>query len=85
MRFNKILGLACVAAAAILLGLVAFDVPYFKSIYFLRIELARGPFDLNTPYVTLGVLGYCTDLQDGLGLQCSAPRIGYSLSGVYTV
>ncbi|KAJ7816132.1 hypothetical protein B0H14DRAFT_3148698 [Mycena olivaceomarginata] len=41
MHFNKILGLACIAAAAILLGLVAFDVPYFKSIYFLRIELAR--------------------------------------------
>ncbi|KAJ7893661.1 hypothetical protein B0H14DRAFT_2559645 [Mycena olivaceomarginata] len=57
MRFNKILGLACIAAAAILLGLVAFDVPYFKSIYFLRIELARGSLRFEYPLRNLGCIG----------------------------
>ncbi|KAJ7191113.1 actin cortical patch SUR7/pH-response regulator pali [Mycena pura] len=84
MGCDKILGVASIAAAAVLLGLVAFDVPYFKSVYFLRIDLAGAAASTAgspaTPYVDLGVLGFCTDLQNGLGLQCSPPKIGYSLS-----
>ncbi|KAJ7239370.1 hypothetical protein B0H12DRAFT_1075014 [Mycena haematopus] len=85
MGCDKILGVASIAAAAVLLGLVAFDVPYFKSIYFLRIDLAGGvastvASNQTRPYVDLGVLGFCTDLQNGLGLQCSPAKIGYSLS-----
>ncbi|KAJ7730759.1 actin cortical patch SUR7/pH-response regulator pali [Mycena metata] len=84
MGCDKILGVASIAAAAILLAIVAFDVPYFKSIYFLRIDLAGAAASTtsnsSTPYVDLGVLGYCTDLKNGLGLQCSPAKIGYSLS-----
>ncbi|KAJ7765878.1 actin cortical patch SUR7/pH-response regulator pali [Mycena maculata] len=83
MGCDKILGVASIAAAAVLLALVAFDVPYFKSIYFLRIDLAGAAASTSnqtTPFVDLGVLGYCTDLQNGLGLQCSPAKIGYSLS-----
>jgi hypothetical protein len=88
MGCDKILGVASIAAAAILLGIVAFDVPYFKSIYFLRIDLSGAAASTvaanqTTPFVDLGVLGYCTDLQNGLGLQCSPAKIGYSLSGTY--
>jgi hypothetical protein len=88
MGCDKILGVASIAAAAVLLAIVAFDVPYFKSIYFLRIDLAGAAASTSaanqtTPYVDLGVLGYCTDLKNGLGLQCSPAKIGYSLSGMY--
>ncbi|KAF7307823.1 Peptidase-S9 domain-containing protein [Mycena kentingensis (nom. inval.)] len=82
MGCDKILGVACIAAASILLALVAFDVPYFKSIYFLRIDLsgaAASTTSQATPYIDLGVLGYCTDLMNGMGVQCSDPKIGYSL------
>ncbi|KAJ7503282.1 hypothetical protein B0H11DRAFT_2222564 [Mycena galericulata] len=85
MGCDKILGVASIAAAAILLGIVAFDVPYFKSVFFLRIDLAgaaasTAAANQTTPYVDLGVLGFCTDLKNGLGLQCSPAKIGYSLS-----
>jgi hypothetical protein len=84
--WSKILGLASVGAATALLGMVAFDVPYFKSVYFLRIDLGNGAASTSTgnqtyPFVDLGALGFCTDLQDGHGLQCSHAQIGYSLSG----
>jgi hypothetical protein len=86
MGCDKILGVASIGVAAVLLGLVAFDVPYFKSIYFLRIDLSGAAASTlaanqTTPFVDLGVLGYCTDLQNGLGLQCSPAKIGYDLSG----
>ncbi|KAJ7149879.1 actin cortical patch SUR7/pH-response regulator pali [Mycena crocata] len=85
MGADKILGVASIAVAAILLAIVAFDVPYFKSVYFLRIDLAGAAASTansnqTTPYVDLGVLGYCTDLKNGMGLQCSPAKIGYSLS-----
>ncbi|KAJ6517047.1 hypothetical protein DFH09DRAFT_1195565 [Mycena vulgaris] len=83
--WSKILGLASVAAATALLGMVAFDVPYFKSVYFLRLNLGNGTATATTgngtsPFVDLGALGFCTDLQDGRGLQCSPLKIGYSLA-----
>ncbi|KAJ7348441.1 hypothetical protein DFH08DRAFT_1079906 [Mycena albidolilacea] len=79
--WSKILGLASVLVATGLLGMVAFDVPYFKSVYFLRINLATtASADQTSPFVDLGALGFCTDLKDSNGLQCSPPHIGYSLS-----
>ncbi|KAJ7053224.1 hypothetical protein C8F01DRAFT_1235948 [Mycena amicta] len=84
VQWNKILAIGSVAAGAALLGLVAFDVPFFKQVYFLRIELGNGNVttaaNQTTPFVDLGALGFCTDLQDGRGLQCSSPKIGYNLS-----
>lgn len=85
--WSKILGLASVVVATGLLGMVAFDVPYFKSIYFLRIDLGDGTATTASanqanPFVDLGALGFCTDLKDSNGLQCSPPHIGYSLSGL---
>ncbi|KAF7333800.1 hypothetical protein MVEN_02336800 [Mycena venus] len=83
--WSKILGVASVAAATALLGMVAFDVPYFKAVYFLRLDLGNGTTVTTTgngtsPFVDLGALGFCTDLQDGRGLQCSPLKIGYSLA-----
>ncbi|KAJ7348430.1 hypothetical protein DFH08DRAFT_865963 [Mycena albidolilacea] len=83
--WSKILGLASVVVATGLLGMVAFDVPYFKSVYFLRIDLGNGTAttasaNQTSPFVDLGALGFCTDLKDSNGLQCSPPHIGYSLS-----
>jgi len=85
MALSKILGVVTVVAATILLGMVAFDVPYFKAIYFLRIDLSgavasSSSVNQTTPYIDLGVLGFCTDLQDGRGVQCSAAHVGYSLN-----
>jgi hypothetical protein len=81
MGRDKLLGVICIAIATILLGLVTFGVPYLKSFYLLRIDISQSVLGLDNPYVTLGVLGYCTDLQKGLGLQCSPANIGYSISG----
>ncbi|KAJ7230917.1 hypothetical protein B0H12DRAFT_220501 [Mycena haematopus] len=85
VSWNKILGVASVAAATALLGMVAFDVPYFKSVYFLRIDLGNGTASTaaanqTNPFIDLGALGFCTDLKTGLGLQCSKAQVGYNLS-----
>ncbi|KAJ7877464.1 actin cortical patch SUR7/pH-response regulator pali [Mycena leptocephala] len=87
VSWNKILGVASVAAATALLGMVAFDVPYFKSVYFLRIDLGNGTastaaVNQTNPFIDLGALGFCTDLKDGHGLQCSPAKVGYNLSEV---
>jgi hypothetical protein len=85
VSWNKILGVVSVAGATALLGLVAFDVPYFKSVYFLRIDLGNGTASTaaanqTNPFIDLGALGFCTDLKDGRGLQCSPAHVGYNLS-----
>ncbi|KAJ7611494.1 hypothetical protein DFH06DRAFT_1244262 [Mycena polygramma] len=89
VSWNKILGLASVGAATALLGMVAFDVPYFKQVYFLRIDLGNGTASTalanqTNPFIDLGALGFCTDLKDGKGLQCSAASVGYNLSEAST-
>ncbi|KAJ7611182.1 hypothetical protein FB45DRAFT_1009661 [Roridomyces roridus] len=89
VSWTKILGLASVAGATALLGMVAFNVPYFKSVYFLRIDLVNGTASTaaanqSTPFVDLGTLGFCTNLQDGRGLQCSSSHVGYNLSEIST-
>ncbi|KAJ7493020.1 hypothetical protein B0H11DRAFT_2228347 [Mycena galericulata] len=92
VSWNKFLGVASVAAATALLAVVAFDVPYIKSVYFIRIDFGNGTTSTTLPtnhtslrnqtkgYVDLGVLGFCTDLLDGRGLRCLQPKIGYNLS-----
>jgi len=86
VSWSKILGLTSVAAATALLGMVAFDVPYFKSVYFLRIDLqnttvtAGNSANQTSPFIDLGALGFCVDLKDGKGLQCSPAHVGYNLS-----
>ncbi|KAJ7113635.1 hypothetical protein C8R44DRAFT_881916 [Mycena epipterygia] len=84
VSWNRILGLSSVAAATVLLGLVAFDVPYFKSVYFLRIDLGNGTAtaaaNQTNPFVDLGALGFCTNLKDGRGLQCSPLQMAYTYS-----
>ncbi|KAF7375759.1 hypothetical protein MSAN_00465500 [Mycena sanguinolenta] len=87
VSWNKILGLLSVAVATLLLAIVAFDVPAFKSVYFLRIDLGNGTasnaaVNQTNPFIDLGTLGFCTDLQDGKGLQCSKPQVGYNLSEI---
>ncbi|KAJ7816497.1 hypothetical protein B0H14DRAFT_3475278 [Mycena olivaceomarginata] len=77
MGCDKNLGVASIGVAAVLLGLVAFDVPYFKLIYFLRVDLSGAAASTlaanqRTPFVNLGVLNYCADLQNGLGPQMLA-------------
>ncbi|KAJ6476704.1 hypothetical protein C8R47DRAFT_1289928 [Mycena vitilis] len=104
VAWTKILGLSSIGAAAAFLGMVAFDVPFFKQVYFLRIDLGNGtafanqtnpfgslanqtnPFaplaNQTNPFMDLGVLGFCADLKDGRGLQCSTPTVGYKLTEV---
>jgi len=88
VSWNKILGLATVGAGTALLGMVAFDVPYFTAVYFLRLDLANTTVTTGTianqtaPFIDLGALGFCADFQDGKGLQCSKPQIGYNLSEI---
>ncbi|KAJ7208797.1 hypothetical protein C8J57DRAFT_1257743 [Mycena rebaudengoi] len=78
VSWSKILGLVSITGATGFLGLVAFDVPYLKTVYLLKVELPTNGTTLpgNTrsphPFITL----------DGHGLQCSPAQIGYSLAVV---
>lgn len=60
--------------AAVLLAVVTFSVPYFKSVYFLKASLENEGV---TGSVIFGTLGFCMQLQNGT--TCSKPSIGYSL------
>lgn len=60
--------------ATILLAIVSFNVPYLKSIYFLKASLSAEGVSGN---LTLGTLGYCMELSNGT--TCSKPSVGYSL------
>jgi len=61
--------------AAILLGVVSFSVPWFKSIFFLKASLA---IEGVSGSITFGVLGYCLELNNGT--TCSKPTVGYELN-----
>ncbi|KAJ7745558.1 hypothetical protein DFH07DRAFT_776669 [Mycena maculata] len=93
VSWNKIFGFGSVAGATALLAVVAFRCPLHKSVYFRCIgnghstatnsttaALSTNQTNHTNAYVDLGVLGFCTNLQDGRGLQCSQPKIGYNLS-----
>jgi hypothetical protein len=60
--------------ATILLALVSFSVPWFKSIYFLKASLSVEGINGS---ITFGVLGYC--LEESNGTTCSKPSVGYQL------
>jgi hypothetical protein len=60
--------------ATILLAIVSFSVPWFKSIFFLKASLAVEGISGS---VTFGVLGYCVELNNGTA--CSKASVGYEL------
>ncbi|KAI0275300.1 SUR7/PalI family-domain-containing protein [Gloeopeniophorella convolvens] len=60
--------------ATILLAVVSFSVPLFKSVFFLKASLA---VEGTSGSVTFGVLGYCLELSNGT--TCSKPTVGYEL------
>jgi SUR7/PalI family len=60
--------------ATILLAVVSFSVPWFKSVFFLKASLSVEGTDGS---ITFGVLGYCLELNNGT--ICSKPSIGYEL------
>lgn len=60
--------------ATILLGVVSFSVPWFKSVFFLKASLSIENINGS---VTFGVLGYCLELSNGT--TCSKASVGYEL------
>lgn len=67
-------GFIVTLVATILLAVVSFCVPYFKSIYFLKAVISVSGLRGN---ITFGTLGYCLELTNGT--TCSKPSIGYQL------
>ncbi|KAF9015731.1 SUR7/PalI family-domain-containing protein [Cyathus striatus] len=67
-------GFIVTLVAAILLAVVSFCVPYFKSVYFLKATISQQ--GLNGT-ITFGTLGYCTEFLGAT--NCSKPSIGYEL------
>lgn len=65
--------LVCLTAT-ILLAIVSFCVPYFKSVYFLRADISVGG---QNGSITFGTLGYCYDVPGNS--SCSKPSVGYEL------
>ncbi|KAG8948615.1 hypothetical protein FRC03_000670, partial [Tulasnella sp. 419] len=65
-------GFLTTLTATILLVVVSFSVPWFKTVYFLKASLT---YEGQSGFITLGTLGYCLDVN---GQQsCSKPTIGY--------
>lgn len=71
-------GFIVTLTATVLLAIVTFSVPYFKSVYFLKASLTQEGIN---GAITFGTLGYCTTLNNGT--VCSKPSIGYQL-GAYS-
>ncbi|KIP10119.1 hypothetical protein PHLGIDRAFT_125779 [Phlebiopsis gigantea 11061_1 CR5-6] len=67
-------GFLVTLAAAALLAVVSFSVPYFKSVFFLKASLADEGVNGS---ITFGTLGYCIELSNGT--TCSKPSVGYQL------
>jgi hypothetical protein len=65
-------GFLVTLTATILLAVVSFNVPYFKSIYFLQATYSSGS---SSGSIILGTMGYCVTVN---GQQtCTKPSIGY--------
>jgi hypothetical protein len=60
--------------ATVLLAIVSFSVPWFKSVFFLKASLAVEGISGS---ITFGVLGYCFELNNGT--TCSKASVGYEL------
>ncbi|KAJ8482688.1 hypothetical protein ONZ45_g6112 [Pleurotus djamor] len=67
-------GFLVTLVATVLLGLVSFNVPYFRSLYFLKASISVN--NVNGT-ITFGTLGYCLDLPNNS--TCSKPAVGYQL------
>ncbi|KAL0570841.1 hypothetical protein V5O48_011113 [Marasmius crinis-equi] len=67
-------GFIATLTATILLAIVSFCVPYFKSVYFLK---ASTTVENQNATITFGTLGYCLDLNGNV--TCSKPSVGYEL------
>ncbi|KAF9024128.1 pali-domain-containing protein [Hymenopellis radicata] len=67
-------GFLCTLTATILLAVVSFCVPYFKSVYFLSATISSNGVNGT---ITFGTLGYCLELSNGT--TCSSPSVGYEL------
>lgn len=67
-------GFIVTLVATVLLAVVVFCVPYFKSIYFLKASVTVQNVTGN---ITFGTLGYCIELPGNT--TCSKPSIGYEL------
>lgn len=67
-------GFICTLVATILLAVVSFCVPYFKSIFFLKASISVS--NINGT-ITFGTLGYCLEFANGT--TCSKPSVGYEL------
>ncbi|KAH8835599.1 SUR7/PalI family-domain-containing protein [Flagelloscypha sp. PMI_526] len=67
-------GFLVTLVATILLAVVTFCVPYFKSVYFLKATFTQSG---KTGSITLGTLGYCVDISGSI--TCSKPSVGYQI------
>jgi hypothetical protein len=67
-------GFLVTLTATVLLAVVSFCVPYFKSVYFLRADISVAHVNGS---ITFGTLGYCLELSNGT--SCSKPSVGYQL------
>ncbi|KAL1739709.1 SUR7/PalI family-domain-containing protein [Schizophyllum fasciatum] len=67
-------GFIVTLVATILLAIVSFCVPYFKSVYFLKASIT---VDNYSGSITFGTLGYCLELSNGT--SCSKPSVGYEI------
>lgn len=67
-------GFIVTLVATILLAVVSFCVPYFKSIFFLKANVNTNGVN---GFITFGTLGYCVTF--GGNATCSSPSIGYEL------
>lgn len=67
-------GFLITLTATVLLAIVSFSVPWFKSIYFLKASLSVEGINGS---MTFGVLGYCLELRNGT--TCSKASVGYEV------
>jgi hypothetical protein len=68
-------GFITTLTATVLLAIVSFSVPYFKSIYFLQATYNDAG---HSGLINFGTLGYCLVI-DGT-TTCTKPSIGYEFS-----
>jgi hypothetical protein len=67
-------GFIVTLVATVLLAVVSFCVPYFKSVFFLKASIS---VDGHSGNITFGTLGYCLELP--ANTTCSKPTVGYEL------
>ncbi|KAF7368214.1 Pali-domain-containing protein [Mycena venus] len=72
ISWERIIGLISIGIATLLLAIASFDVKGF--------HLIRLDFNVtSSPSVDFAVLSFCLNVQDGKGIFCSKPKVGYDL------